>query len=73
MSKLHSPKNKFRGEFHFNEAQEGIGSVVSYSANTVEELKSFFSIYTGGTVSIFENKAQYPSFDWEEVDRYIVL
>jgi len=80
MSKLRSPKNKFRIEFNYSKPLEGIGSSCSITSNDVEKSANFIEHYTNiakqnnvsVTVIVLENKKVYPQFDWQEIDKYTV-
>ena len=63
---MNSPKCKFRGQIDFLKPLKGIGSVVSFSADSVAQLKAYAGIYKdkNGTLKIMENKKQYPEFEW---------
>ena len=67
---LRSPKAKFRGEINFETPREGIGSVVSFTSNSIDELKACLQPYAPGRIRIFENKKTYPSFDWQLIESY---
>ena len=69
---MHSPKRKFRGEIHFEKPVKGIGSQVSYMADSIEQLKSYSEIHKNNkfTMYIYENKKTYPEFDWQMVEKY---
>jgi hypothetical protein len=67
-----SPKNKLRATITFDKSIKGIGSVISVGAMTLTELKSRAKFYTNqgiknninSFVQIFENKENYPKFNW---------
>lgn len=68
----HSPKNKFRCQINLKNALAGIGSVISFNANTIEgimdgiEQKSgTIQRAKGATIVIYENKKTYPEFNWQ--------
>lgn len=69
---MYSPKNKFCAEVHFNKPLKGIGSVVIFTADSVEQLQSYIQAmnYNNCHVVIKENKSQYPSFNWVLVKSY---
>lgn len=73
---IHSPKNKFRVELSFSTPQGEIGSVVGYTANSVEDCKAL-AIQQAGSgeclVTIYENKKEYPSFDWQKIESYKII
>lgn len=66
MNSIHSPRNKFRAEIHFSKPLKGIGSVVSITADSIEQLNCYIKTmnYKKCHVVIYENKLQYPSFNW---------
>ena len=70
---LHSPKNKFFAEIHITPASPTLGSVVSYGSMTLNsalQIARAEAAKLAGrkvTISVRENKAEYPSFDWQEV------
>lgn len=71
-----SPKNRFRIQFNYAQSVPEIGSVSSYTTNSLEGLDKspqFVDrakrVKGGAIATIFENKAQYPEFDWQEVGR----
>lgn len=73
MNSLRSPKNKFQGVIYFEQAIEEIGSVIRFTSNDIEALKTLCTQQAGShqaNVVILENKAVYPSFDWVEVERF---
>ena len=80
MSKLRSPKNKFRIEFNYSKPIEGIVSSCSITTNDVEKSSNFIDHYVqmakqnkvSVTVTVKENKKIYPDFDWHQIDQYNV-
>lgn len=57
-------------EITFNKPVKGIGSVVSYTANTMQELEKRKALHEKQgirSVQILENKATYPQFNWVKV------
>lgn len=75
MASLHSPKNKFAVYINFDKPQKDFGSSVSYTAMTIEQCRSYAEQQSGEgkcTVRIRENKKEYPSFEWVEVEKYIL-
>ena len=71
-----SPKNKFRIQFNYSKSIPEIGSVSSYTTNSLEGLEKSPHFIDrakrakgGAIATIFENKVQYPGFDWQEVGR----
>lgn len=67
-----SPKNKYRGEICFQRPIEGIGSVISYKAMTIEEIERWAESTVRGAkmnahLVIEENKQTYPKFEWVKV------
>jgi hypothetical protein len=75
---MKSPKNKFRASIHYDKPLEGLSSVSSAMAMTLEDVKQRCLFYTDQAkkskvhcqVEIFENKADYPNFDWQFVERF---
>lgn len=67
---MKSPKNKFYGQITFEKPRKEIGSVVSFTSNDIDALKTWLKRYAPGHVTIKENKATYPSFDWQSVESY---
>jgi hypothetical protein len=75
-----SPKNIFRASISYSKALPEIGSVSTALGMTLEEVKHNSLFYTDqatrnevtSTVVIYENKKQYPDFDWVEVERFSV-
>lgn len=73
MNTMRSPKNKYQGVVNFDKAIKEIGSVVRYTSNDIESLKSLCNAQAGMhacKVTIMENMATYPSFDWQVVETY---
>ena len=69
---LRSPKNRFSGEIHFANARPGLGSVVSFTSNDIDELMNELAKYRPGVVIIKENYCQYPEFDWHVIAQYSI-
>ena len=75
---MRSPKNKFRASINYDKPLSGLGSVSSAMGMTLDELKHRVLFYTDQAkkskihcqVEIFENKAIYPNFDWQFVERF---
>lgn len=74
-----SPKNKFRIQFNYAKPIKEIGSVVSYTTNTIEDIVRSTQFVDrakrakdGAIATVYENKAQYPEFDWVVVDEIFV-
>ena len=75
-----SPKNIFRASISYSKALPEIGSVSTALAMTLEDVKHNSLFYTDqatrndltSTVVIYENKKQYPDFEWVEVERFSV-
>jgi len=75
-----SPKNIFRASISYSKALPEIGSVSTALAMTLEDVKYNSLFYTDqatrndvtSNVIIYENKKQYPDFDWVEVERFSV-
>lgn len=69
---LHSPKNRYRVEVHFNQPLEGIGSVTSFGTMSLEGIDNYIRrhwMYGQQEVHIVirENMKTYPSFDWKKI------
>lgn len=69
---LHSPKNRYRVEVHFNQPLEGIGSVTSFGTMSLEGIDNYirrYCMYGQQEVHIVirENLKTYPSFDWKKI------
>lgn len=67
-----SPKNRFRIQFNYAQSIPEIGSVSSYTTNSLEGLEKSPQFVDrakrakgGAIATIFENKAQFPEFDWQ--------
>lgn len=74
-SKMLSPKDKFFAEATFNKPLVGIGSAISTSANSLEEVEqSIISeckrMKQSAHIRIRENKSEFPSFNWEFVKTF---
>lgn len=72
---MRSPKNKFYAEACFDKALKEIGSVLSVTANTLEEAECLIKqecqrLKSTAYITIRENMAVYPSFDWKEVKTF---
>lgn len=70
---MRSPKNKYQGVINFDQPVEEIGSVVRFTSNDINALKSLCEAQAkmyACRITILENKATYPSFDWVEVEKY---
>jgi len=75
-----SPKNIFRASISYSKALPEIGSVSTALAMTLEDVKRNSLFCTDqatknnvtSLVVIYENKRQYPDFDWIEVERFSV-
>lgn len=73
-SSLRSPKNKFRAQINLAEAKE-FGSAATFTANSIDVLKALAETTADGaeaSVQIFENKAEFPTFDWQLVESYTI-
>lgn len=72
MTSLHSPKAHFSASVYFNKPVKGLGSVVSLTADSIEQLKSDIACcgYKRATVVIRENRKRYPEFEWVKVESY---
>ena len=70
---LRSPKHKFLAQICFDTPLEGVGSTITLTSDNLEELKHLSVLTAQGCpahVTIKENKAVYPSFEWSLVDGY---
>ena len=73
-----SPKNKYRAQINYSEPLEGIGSVSSVTANTLEDVKQKTKHYIDQAkrsnvkcyILITENIFSYPAFNWKVVETY---
>lgn len=70
MASIHSPKNPYNISINFEQAVEDIGSVCSYTSESVDWLiqQAIFHAKQAQvpvTAYIRHNKLTYPSFDWE--------
>lgn len=77
MANLHSPKNPFRCEINYVKPVKGIGSVQSFSADSVNKCHVMArtmvaNACVAANVTIMENSASYPEFDWRKVMSYDV-
>jgi hypothetical protein len=71
---IHSPKARFRAVVNFNKPVEALGSSVTYKSDRIEHLRQLVYLcgYRDATVVIYENMAEYPAFDWKEIERYAI-
>ncbi|MFK1998833.1 hypothetical protein ACIXFW_21115 [Bacteroides fragilis] len=70
---LRSPKHKFSVQICFDTPIEGIGSTITVTANDPDDAGALAKSNAQGHpvhVTIKENKAEYPSFDWSVVSEY---
>lgn len=70
---LRSPKHKFSVQICFDTPIEGIGSTITVTANDPDAAGALAKSNAQGHpvhVTIKENKAEYPSFDWSVVSEY---
>ena len=73
-----SPKNKFRASINYEQPLSEIGSSSTAKGMTLDEVKHNALFYTeqakrngvNSKVEIFENKKEYPEFDWQFIERY---
>jgi len=80
MSKLRSPKNKFRIEFNYSKPVKGLGSSCFITSNEVEKYSNMIDHYiqmakrnnVSVSITVKENKKTYPEFDWQIIDQYTV-
>lgn len=72
MTSLHSPKAHYSASVYFDKPVRGLGSVVSLTADSVEQLKSDIARcgYKRAAVVIRENRKKYPEFEWVKVESY---
>lgn len=70
----HSPKARFRAVVNFNKPVEALGSSVTYKSDRIEHLRQLVYLcgYQDASVVIYENVAEYPAFDWKEIERYAI-
>ena len=77
-----SLKNPYRAEIHYSICLQ-FGNVASFTAETIEDLKSFIGIEVrrlrmsgcrdlNASVAIYKNEAVYPAFDWKLVEEYTI-
>lgn len=69
---LHSPKNRYHVEIHFNQPLDGIGSVVSFGTMSLDGIDNYIRRYwmygqQEVHIVIRENLKTYPSFDWKKI------
>ena len=69
---LHSPKNRYHIEVHFNEPLPDLGSVVSFGTMNLDGIDNYirrYWMYQQPEVHIIirENLKTYPEFDWKVV------
>lgn len=68
---LRSPKHRYSAAITFEQYVKGIGQTVTVTGNTVEEVEALAKSYKFPMhVTISENKAEYPSFDWVKTKEY---
>nr|DAH70611.1 MAG TPA: hypothetical protein [Caudoviricetes sp.] len=70
---LRSPKHKFLSQINFDTPLEGVGSTITLTSDDLSELEHLSVLAAQGCpahVTIRENKAVYPLFDWNIVDEY---
>ena len=73
--KLRSPKNKFRYELTYGKSISGIGSDTSFTSNDLSNELPLIKHHTQQAkrnntflnVEVFENKFNYPYFNWVKV------
>ena len=73
MNSFRSPKNKYQGVINFDTPVVDLGSVIRFTSNDMDSLKHLCEKQSLGypcRITILENKAIYPSFDWQEVTHY---
>ena len=69
---IHSPKNRYRAEIRYAKALKDVGSVQSFTSNSLDELMRMCSnqvaiAKTRASVKVVENVEIYPRFDWQDV------
>lgn len=69
---LHSPKNRYHVEIHFQQPLEGIGSVISFGVMSLEGIENYIRttwMYGENEVHLIicENLKQYPEFEWKVI------
>ena len=69
---IHSPKNRYRAEIRYEKALKDVGSVQSFTSNSLDKLMRMCSnqvaiAKTKATVKVIENVDVYPRFDWQDV------
>lgn len=74
---MHSPKNAYRVEIHYDKALKNLGSVSSFGGMTIEVVDGLAigevkRNKMGAQIIIKHNVAGYPDFDWKEVKSYHV-
>lgn len=72
-SSSRSPKNKFSVQVCFDKPLEGVGSVITMTANTMSDAEHLANLNAQGHpahVTIKENKKEYPKFDWVVISEY---
>lgn len=71
---LHSPKNAYRVEIHYNKPVNGLGSGVCFTSPTLEGCESLAMMQAGKEknvyVKIMKNESDYPKFNWVTVKTY---
>lgn len=70
---LRSPKHKFLVQICFDTPIEGIGSTITVTANDLDAAGALAKSSAQGYpahVTIKENKAEYPLFEWSVVSEY---
>lgn len=67
---MRSPKSRFYGEIVMNKTTKELGQVVSFSSDDILDLKKWLKDYAPGHVTIRENTAVYPEFNWQKVEEY---
>lgn len=69
---IHSPKNKYGASVNFDRPVKGLGSVVSFTSDSIDDLKGIIARcgYKKADVTIRENRKAYPESEWVVVERY---
>ena len=70
---LRSPKHRFSAQIDFDAPLDGVGSVITVTDNDLCDLEYLVIKLAQdhpAHVTVRENKAAYPSFDWVVVGEY---
>lgn len=77
---INSPKNKYMSKITFSKPLKEIGSCCTAMGMSFEDAKNNALFFTeqatsnraSSMVVVYENKNQYPLFDWVETDRFYI-